>query len=144
MNTIYTADAVVFRTSPVGEVQVLLVKRGKDPFKGMWVLPGGKVEPGETAAEAVVRELWEEAGVRATLIAQGGKYANPGRDPRGDYQSTAFAFIADSDTVAFAGDDAVEAGWFTFHDGRVDVPLGFDHEEILQDFSCLYGATVVD
>jgi 8-oxo-dGTP diphosphatase len=43
--------------------RVLLIKRGKEPLKGCWTLPGGTVELGETLEEAVVRELQEETGL---------------------------------------------------------------------------------
>src|SRR5262249_19102285 len=47
--------------------QVLLVQRGRAPAKGLWSLPGGHIETGETAAEALVRELMEETGITARL-----------------------------------------------------------------------------
>jgi len=43
--------------------QVLLVKRGREPAKGLWAVPGGAVEPGETLQEAAEREIFEESGV---------------------------------------------------------------------------------
>jgi 8-oxo-dGTP diphosphatase len=46
---------------------VLLVKRGRAPKEGAWSLPGGKIEPGETAPLAALRELKEETGIEATL-----------------------------------------------------------------------------
>jgi ADP-ribose pyrophosphatase YjhB (NUDIX family) len=48
------------------ETSVLLVERAKPPRAGLWSLPGGHVEPGETAAAAALRELHEETGLRAT------------------------------------------------------------------------------
>ena len=42
---------------------VLLVKRGREPAKGLWAVPGGAVEPGETLQEAAEREIFEETGV---------------------------------------------------------------------------------
>jgi len=47
----------------LGEDSVLLVRRGHEPAKGLWSLPGGSVEPGETVREAVTREVLEETGL---------------------------------------------------------------------------------
>jgi 8-oxo-dGTP diphosphatase len=43
--------------------QVLLVKRGREPAKGLWAVPGGAVEPGETLQAAAEREIFEECGM---------------------------------------------------------------------------------
>jgi ADP-ribose pyrophosphatase YjhB (NUDIX family) len=59
---IKAASACVWRGA-----EVLLIQRGSDLGKGLWSLPGGKVEPGETERETAHRELLEEAGVRADL-----------------------------------------------------------------------------
>ncbi|MEO1029450.1 MAG: NUDIX hydrolase [Pseudomonadota bacterium] len=48
--------------------QVLLIQRGKSPYKGRWSLPGGHIEPGERAADAALRELAEETSIDAELI----------------------------------------------------------------------------
>ena len=56
------ASAAIFRGS-----MVLLVQRGKGALKGLWSLPGGHIEPGETARAAAVREVREETGVEAEL-----------------------------------------------------------------------------
>ncbi len=57
------AGIVVFRGD-----DVLVIQRGKPPYKGEWSIPGGKIEFGETAAEAALRELKEETGVSARII----------------------------------------------------------------------------
>lgn len=70
------ADARLFPTRPfVGasiavlrEGRVLLAARANEPLRGVWTLPGGLVEPGETLAAAALRELREEVGVEATVL----------------------------------------------------------------------------
>ncbi|MBE7216981.1 MAG: NUDIX hydrolase [Caulobacteraceae bacterium] len=47
--------------------EVLLIRRGRPPLAGGWSLPGGRIEPGERVADAALRELGEETGVRARL-----------------------------------------------------------------------------
>lgn len=57
------ASGVIFRDGTV-----LLVERGKPPVSGVWSLPGGHIEPGETAREAASREIMEETGITAELL----------------------------------------------------------------------------
>jgi len=54
--------------------RLLLTRRAEN---GRWCLPGGKMEPGESAAEACARELWEETGLRATVERLVGVYSTP-------------------------------------------------------------------
>ncbi len=53
---------------------VLLVERGSPPFEGMWSLPGGAIEAGETAEAAAVREVREETGLDARIAGLAGVY----------------------------------------------------------------------
>ena len=69
MSSYSHAGGVVVRISN-GEREYLLVEANKRP--GLWVLPKGHIEPGETAEAAAVREVEEEAGVRAAIIAPAG------------------------------------------------------------------------
>lgn len=48
--------------------EVLLIRRGQPPRAGQWSLPGGRIEPGERAVEAALRELMEETGVSADIL----------------------------------------------------------------------------
>jgi 8-oxo-dGTP diphosphatase len=48
--------------------EVLLIRRGKPPKQGEWSLPGGRIEPGERAVDAGLRELMEETGVKAEIV----------------------------------------------------------------------------
>lgn len=55
--------AIIVRDNPGGPKQVLLIRRGQEPLKGEWSLPGGAVELGETLEEAICREVLEETGL---------------------------------------------------------------------------------
>jgi ADP-ribose pyrophosphatase YjhB (NUDIX family) len=95
--------------------RLLLVRRGTEPAKGRWSVPGGRIEPGETAIEAVVRELVEETGLRVVVTGVAGNVERTG--PGGvvydieDFHARLDAGV-DPEQVR-AGDDATEAGWFT-------------------------------
>ena len=119
------ADAVVFgidteRTPDNNKLdkkklQILLIKRGEEPFKGAYALPGGFLRRGETIEETALRELKEEAGVIDPKILLSGIYSKADRDPRGWIISN--AFLALTKTVELATDvqsDALEAQWFDF------------------------------
>jgi 8-oxo-dGTP diphosphatase len=119
-----TVDAVW-----VADGRILLVRRGRPPFRGRWALPGGFVEVGETVENAVVRELWEETGVRPTGLALLGVYSRPGRDPRGPTVTVAFR-MRGKPRIPTGGSDAREARWIPLAQAR---SLAFDHDEIVAD-----------
>ncbi|WP_333734572.1 NUDIX hydrolase [Streptomyces sp. IBSBF 3010] len=122
----YTADIVVTRT----DGHVLLIQRGWDPHKGMWALPGGHVDAGETSRAAAARELAEETGVYAAPdeLEQIGVFDQPGRDPRGRYVTVAYHLTVIPGTPVEAKDDAVAVRWAPLDDLP---PLAFDHADIL-------------
>ena len=109
--------------------KILLIKRGGEPFKGSWAMPGGHVEEGETIANAAKRELEEETGITGVTLRQMGTYGDPGRDPRGWTATVVYAGHV-SEPIARAGDDAAETGWFPLD---AMPPLAFDHGDILRD-----------
>lgn len=128
-----TADIVVL--APVdGELCVLVIKRGNEPFKGSWGLPGGKVHEDEAVLAAAHRELKEEAGIEVPALLQIGVYDAPGRDPRGRFVSTAFTARLPHAVDAVAGDDAAEVRWVSVYDvANEREQLAFDHCQIMID-----------
>ncbi|MYW69087.1 NUDIX domain-containing protein [Streptomyces sp. SID8379] len=124
--TRHTADVVTITR----DGRMLLIERGWPPFEGMWALPGGHVDPGESARAAAARELAEETGVvvAESELLELGVWNAPGRDPRGSYSTTAYLVFVPADTVATAGDDAAAARWWPIS----SLPaLAFDHAAIV-------------
>jgi 8-oxo-dGTP diphosphatase len=135
-----TADVVAF-TLVAGELAVLLIRRGRDPFAGMWALPGGFCEPGETVGAAAVRELEEETGLRGLAMEELATMSRPGRDPRGWVIGVAHLGFVPPERLGEAkgSDDATDAGFFSIapdrslrRGGEVLRELAFDHDDELR------------
>ena len=123
-NPALAVDAVWIRSG-----RLLLVRRGRPPFRGQWALPGGFVELRETVEAAVVRELKEETGLTARPWKLVGVYSGPDRDPRKPITSVVFLMKGPGGTPV-GGDDASSAAWIPL---RAAHPLAFDHEKIVGD-----------
>jgi len=123
-----TVDAVVFGYEE-GNLSLLLVKRGIEPFKGRWALPGGFVNDNESLENAVERELNEEAGITLKYLEQLYTFGEPSRDPRGRVISVAYLGLVRPDAFELsASTDVIEADWFNIN----DLPkLAFDHKSII-------------
>ena len=123
-----TTDCVIFGFDG-SELQVLLIERGIEPFKGKWAFPGGFLNMDETAGEGALRELKEETGLENAYIEQFNTYSDPGRDPRERVITIAHYALVRIQEVQ-GGDDAAKAQWFPID----KVPqLAFDHDKILRD-----------
>lgn len=96
-----------------GAGRLLLVLRGREPAAGLWSIPGGKVEPGESREAALRREVREETGLEVEVIAPVGVVERPTADGGvfeiHDYTAR---LLSDADD-AVAADDAGAVGWFT-------------------------------
>jgi 8-oxo-dGTP diphosphatase len=129
-----TVDIVILTMSE-GRLHVLLVRRGEEPYEGMWAIPGGFKRPNETLDEAATRELVEETGVdAASLLTQFGAYGDPGRDPRMNVVTVGYLAVLRDVGAIVAGTDAAEAALVPMADvldGRRE--LAFDHQQIARD-----------
>ena len=96
-----------------GARRVLVIRRGRAPSAGEWTLPGGRVEPGETPEEAVLRELREETGVEGTVVEPLGVVAIERTGERGERVRFAIHefLVAPATRALTAGDDAADARW---------------------------------
>lgn len=124
-----TVDVVIF-TVIEGDLSVLLVERGVDPFAGMSALPGGFVLQDEPLEVAASRELEEETGATDVYLEQLFSFGAPRRDPRGRVVTVAyFALVPPDQLTLRAGSDAAATSW---HSVDRHPPLAFDHDEVLR------------
>jgi 8-oxo-dGTP diphosphatase len=111
--------------------RLVLIRRDHPPFEGMWALPGGFVDVGETVEHACVREVKEECGIEIEVKGIHGVYSDPKRDPRG--HTVTVVFLTEHKTGELkGGDDAREARLFSREELK-GIELAFDHREVLKD-----------
>lgn len=106
-----------YRKLPKKNLKLLLVRRGEEPFKGLWALPGGFMRKGETVYQTAKRELLEETGTQQAHLEMCKTFDEQNRDPRGWIISQAFMALVNSDDQKLmenihAGGDADETAWF--------------------------------
>ncbi len=123
-----TTDVVLF-TIQDERLEVLLIRRGSEPFKGRWALPGGFVDIDEDLLACAKRELEEETGVTGIYLEQLYTFGTPDRDPRERVISvTYYALVPRERLTIRAASDAEAVTWFPFQQLP---PLAFDHEQIV-------------
>lgn len=111
-------------------LEVLLIQRDGEPFRGRWALPGGFVREDEDLPDAALRELEEETGLREVYLEQVGAVGTPGRDPRGHTVTVVWVGLVPGDRGALkASGDARAVRWY---DVSALPKLAFDHATILQ------------
>ncbi len=121
-----TTDCVIFGFDGK-QLKILLVQRGREPYKGRWAFPGGFLNIDESAEEGALRELREETGLQTACVRQFHTFSALNRDPRERIITIAYYALVKWQEVKGA-DDAAEAKWFTLHEVPV---LAFDHDLML-------------
>lgn len=130
-----TVDVAVM-TIRSNDLQVLLIERGEDPFRGTLALPGGFVRPDEDPAGAAARELAEETGVppESAHLEQFGSYGDPHRDPRMRVITIAYWAVCSELPTPLPGGDAASADLIPVSKlERGGMRLAFDHDRIVRD-----------
>lgn len=118
-----SVDAVIIQNN-----QVLLIRRGKDPFKDFWGTPGGYVGWDESAEDALRREVKEETGLEDANV----KFVTVSSDPKRHPQQVinlVFLVTVKNGQVKH-GDDTLDARWFDSND--LPKQLAFDHKENIE------------
>jgi len=114
---------------------IVLIKRGEEPFKGMWALPGGHLNAGkENMARAAIREAEEETSLKIKMgdLKLLGEYSNPCRDPRGPVITLVYHANVNYGRLK-AGDDARDIIVMPL-EKAVEMKLAFDHNKMLYDY----------
>ena len=124
-----SAATAVALSDLIPNKKILLIKRGNQPFKGKWALPGGFVEYGEKTEEAVKREIFEETGLKTKINQLVGIYSDPNRDPRGHTITIVYKLEILGGKIESSGD----ACDIKFFDIKKLPKLSFDHNLIIQD-----------
>ncbi len=127
------ADIVI----PNKKGEILLIKRDVTPFKGKWVLPGGKMKKDEKIEKTAKREAKEETNLDIEIEKLLGVYSEPGRDPRGRYVSIAYITKEkdkkEAEKKLKTNYEANETKWKK----PVEIEkeeTGFDHDKIVKDY----------
>jgi 8-oxo-dGTP diphosphatase len=95
--------------------RLLLIRRGHEPGKGLWSIPGGRIEPGESDESALVREVREETGLAVSVDRLIGTVHRPAGAPDTVFDIRDYGAEVTGGTLA-AGDDADDAMWASLAD----------------------------
>jgi ADP-ribose pyrophosphatase YjhB (NUDIX family) len=109
-----TGPVVAVGAIVIDKGAILLVKRDREPAKGLWSLPGGRVEVGESLREALVREVREETGIEVDVDGMIGTAERIVRNDEGDiaFHYVILDYVCTARSVDIkAGDDAAEVRW---------------------------------
>jgi len=125
-----TATAII----PFPLDNILLVKRDTVPFKGYWALPGGRMDPGETVEQTIVREVKEETGLDVTVIRKIGEYVEKGvkDDVEYEYYPTCFLVKTVGGEIKRQESEIQEIQLFSLKE--LPYPLAFEHNLMIKDF----------
>lgn len=131
-----TLDIVVPRLSASGGWEVVLIQRNKEPFKGMWALPGGHLNTEDISLVAAARrEVLEETGVKVPLDLFEQVYTfEDFEDPRGKYLCLLYVLSEPLNLSATiqAGGDVSHVQWYSVEDLRTLPDLAFNHIKLLR------------
>ena len=126
-----TATAII----PFSKDKILLIKRNTIPFKGYWGLPGGRMDPGETIEQTVVRECKEETGLDVEIIRKIGEYVEKGikDDVEYEYYPTCFLVKVVSGEMKRQESEIQDIQLFSLRE--MPKPLAFEHDKMILDYS---------
>ena len=126
-----TTDVVIF-TIKDNKLQVLLVKRANEPFKGRWAIPGGFIRLSENLDNAALRILKEKTNVDNIYLEQLYTFGDPLRYPSSRVITCAYFALIRSDDIKLSFDDSQCITQVQWHEVYNLPTLAFDHKEIIE------------
>jgi 8-oxo-dGTP diphosphatase len=116
------------------ESKILLIKRNTVPFKGYWALPGGRMDPGETVEQTIVREVKEETGLDIIILSKVGEYVEKGikDDVEYEYYPTCFVVKPVGGEIKKQESEIQEIQLFNLNE--LPQPLAFEHDIMIKDY----------
>ncbi len=125
-----TATAII----PFPNDKILLVKRDTVPFKGYWALPGGRMDPGETVEQTIVREVKEETGLDVTIVRKIGEYIEKGVKDDVDYEYYPACFLVKMVGGEIKRQESEIQEIQIFNLNELPSPLAFEHDKMIKDY----------
>jgi 8-oxo-dGTP diphosphatase len=119
---------------PYPKLSILLIKRSTPPFVGYWALPGGRVEPGETACQAIIRDVKEETGLDVEIVQRIGDYHEKGvqNEIEYDYFPTCFLMKVIGGEIRKQETEIQDIRAFKMN--QIPRSLAFEHNQMIRDF----------
>ena len=125
-----TATAII----PYPPDKILLIKRSTPPFVGYWALPGGRVDPGETVEQTILREVKEETGLNIAIVRKVGEYHEQGVQNKFKYDYYPACFLARvvGGEIKRQESEIEEIKLFSLD--AVPKVLAFEHAQMIKDY----------
>lgn len=125
-----TSTAII----PYPDNKILLIKRNTRPFVGYWALPGGRMDPGETIEQTVVREVKEETGLEGKIVSVVGEYVEKGVKDDIDYEYYPTCFVVEPVGGELKKQDSEVQQMQLFDLNALPSSLAFVHDEMIKDY----------
>lgn len=125
-----TSTAII----PYPDNKILLIKRNTRPFVGFWALPGGRMDPGETIDQTVIREVKEETGLEVKIVRVVGEYVERGAREEIEYEYYPTCFVVEPMGGELKKQDSEIQEMKLFSLDALPKPLAFEHEKMLEDY----------
>jgi 8-oxo-dGTP diphosphatase len=114
--------------------KILLIKRRTVPFSGYWALPGGRVDPGETVEQTIVREVKEETGLDMAIVSKIGDYHEQGVQDGVEYDYYPACFLVKTVGGEIKKQESEIEEIKLFSLSEVPEAMAFEHAQMIKDY----------